>query len=277
MIPPTSINGTDITGATIDGTDVTEITVDGDVVFSAQQLPVAYSNLIAWYPFDSAEYGGSNADDVTAIIGGSGNDTAFNGSVSGANHVASGGAVDINAGSSSGYYEFPGGSDQITIQDHPDLRGINPLTISFWARLDALNVSDVRGVILKGQRPFGDSNFLEWQVTNSGSNLGFVFHGAAEAIEGLPISFNKLNTSEFFHYSASFNNGSISIYLDGNLETSSTASFSQIQSTSEDVILGGAGNRHFDGDIDDFRIYNKELSQTEIQQIYNNTKPSGKP
>jgi len=35
MIPPTSIDGTDITGATIDGTDVQEITVDGDVVFTA--------------------------------------------------------------------------------------------------------------------------------------------------------------------------------------------------------------------------------------------------
>jgi len=35
MIPPTSIDGTDITSATIDGTDVQEITVDGDVVFSA--------------------------------------------------------------------------------------------------------------------------------------------------------------------------------------------------------------------------------------------------
>ena len=36
MIPPTSIDGTDITGATIDGTDVQEITVDGDVVFGAE-------------------------------------------------------------------------------------------------------------------------------------------------------------------------------------------------------------------------------------------------
>ena len=35
MIPPTSIDGTDITGATIDGTDVQEITVDGNVVFSS--------------------------------------------------------------------------------------------------------------------------------------------------------------------------------------------------------------------------------------------------
>jgi len=32
---PTSIDGTDITGATIDGTDVTEITIDGQNVFTA--------------------------------------------------------------------------------------------------------------------------------------------------------------------------------------------------------------------------------------------------
>jgi hypothetical protein len=35
MMPPTSIDGTDITGATIDGQDVQEITVDGQTVFSA--------------------------------------------------------------------------------------------------------------------------------------------------------------------------------------------------------------------------------------------------
>jgi len=35
MMPPTSIDGTDITGATIDGTEVQEITVDGQTVFSA--------------------------------------------------------------------------------------------------------------------------------------------------------------------------------------------------------------------------------------------------
>jgi len=35
---PTSIDGTDITGATIDGTDVTEITVDGDTVFKAKTI-----------------------------------------------------------------------------------------------------------------------------------------------------------------------------------------------------------------------------------------------
>jgi hypothetical protein len=38
--PPTSIDGTDITGATIDGQEVQEITVDGDIVFTAgPELP----------------------------------------------------------------------------------------------------------------------------------------------------------------------------------------------------------------------------------------------
>jgi len=47
---PTSIDGTDITGATIDGTDVTEITVDGDVVFSAARTIVDdfETDLSAW-------------------------------------------------------------------------------------------------------------------------------------------------------------------------------------------------------------------------------------
>jgi len=55
MIPPTSIDGTDITGATIDGTDVQEITVDGDVVFSAGLNSYDISMLSSpVYHFDAA-------------------------------------------------------------------------------------------------------------------------------------------------------------------------------------------------------------------------------
>jgi len=52
---PTSIDGTDITGATIDGTDVQEITVDGDTVFTAgPDIPAsAVLNLVA------SDYSGS--------------------------------------------------------------------------------------------------------------------------------------------------------------------------------------------------------------------------
>jgi hypothetical protein len=42
--PPTSIDGTDITGATIDGQDVQEITVDGQSVFTAGPPPNIIDN-----------------------------------------------------------------------------------------------------------------------------------------------------------------------------------------------------------------------------------------
>jgi len=67
MIPPTSIDGTDITGATIDGQDVEEITVDGDVVFSAGPTSYDISMLSSpVYHFDAqavnATDGSTNAD-----------------------------------------------------------------------------------------------------------------------------------------------------------------------------------------------------------------------
>jgi len=56
---PTSIDGTDITGATIDGQDVQEITVDGQTVFTA--TPPLPASAVNQYKFD--EGSGSTAFD----------------------------------------------------------------------------------------------------------------------------------------------------------------------------------------------------------------------
>jgi len=61
-MPPTSIDGTDISGATIDGTEVTEITMDGDVVFSGATSPD--TNSLA--QFDARQLNLSNGDTVTS-------------------------------------------------------------------------------------------------------------------------------------------------------------------------------------------------------------------
>jgi len=79
MIPPTSIDGTDITGATIDGTDVTEITVDGDTVFGGitvvddfERTNLAhYSGSTSNYEISSVEaFGGSKSLKATETSGG---------------------------------------------------------------------------------------------------------------------------------------------------------------------------------------------------------------
>jgi len=71
MMPPTSIDGTDITGATIDGQHVQEITVDGDTVFTAV-LDVPVSGLLHRYDASelTGETDGLNVDTFPDLAGG---------------------------------------------------------------------------------------------------------------------------------------------------------------------------------------------------------------
>jgi len=262
---PTSIDGTDITGATIDGTDVQEITVDGDVVFSAvpSNLPVAYSNLVAWYTFDSAEYGGSNADDVTAIIGGSGDDTPYDGSVSGATYQSSGGVTDISAGANSGAFDFDG-SDNIDISA---FKLQTPVTIMGWCNLDTASGSSYF---------IGDHNSTgsDWFIGNS---KNFSDWRLFDDSSGGSISGVTVTTNVWVHLAVFIGDNESKIYVDGNLENTSThnAGSRTIGATGTWVIgdMGISRAGSWDGTIDDVRIYDAEVIGSDINEIYLNTEP----
>lgn len=87
-------------------TGIHEVNINGQIVEIDVTVPtpVAYSNLVAWYPFDSSFYGGSDADDVTALFNPnqSGDSTAYDGTVNGATYQPTGGVTDINIGVNSG-------------------------------------------------------------------------------------------------------------------------------------------------------------------------------
>jgi len=260
MIPPTSIDGTDITGATIDGTDVQEITVDGQTVFTAETLPVAYSNLVAWYPFDSATYGGSNADDVTALFnpGQSGDSTAYDGTVNGATYQSSGGVTDINAGANSGAFDFDGSDDLITISTSPFVDQSTGSTVTFWLDFDG-------GSNKTALRFF-------WDFTSS--NDGFVFKQGSSGtffVGNSSRSMPSIPTGLSF-FAVRYDNG-YDIFRDATLIDSESAG----TNLSNDIIIGNdrasASGPVWDGRIDDVRVYDTPLTNTEINSIYVNTQP----
>ena len=264
---PTSIDGTDITGATIDGTDVQEITVDGDVVFSAGPtgpVPVAYSNLIAWYPFDSAEYGGSNADDVTAILGGSGDDTAYDGTVNGATYQSSGGVTDITAGANSGAFDFNG--DAITLGNPSAFQfdANDSFSICCWVESDG---GDSQFVSI---RDIGVAPWINFQADPT-IKARISANGFIDADSGI------FPGSTYFHAAFTYSSNTISIYVDGNFEGSDTDSMSgNFTRSSDNWQIGNHlvnNSTSHDGRIDDVRFYDKELTNSEVNQIYTNTQP----
>jgi len=269
---PTSIDGTDITGATIDGQDVQEITVDGDTVFTAgpqiNNLPVAYSNLVAWYPFDSATYGGSNADDVTAILGGSGDDTAYDGTLDNSpNYQSSGGVTDINTGANSGRFDFDNNAS-IGITGLSN-QSFSQITVSLWVNIDA-NTGEFNAPF----DVFGGSVFHQGTIEGNGaSSFEMMVKNASFASNS--VSITTISTGNWVHLAYSYDNSTLRTYADGSLQNSINDSGHTFLGNT----IPGIGGRYqnsatfFDGKIDDVRIYNTALSSSQISQIYQNTVP----
>jgi len=250
--PPTSIDGTDITGATIDGQDVEEITVDGDVVFSATSLPVAFSDLIAWYPMEANISGGDEYSDATALFSGSADSTPYDLIDEGAVFDASFGVTDLNQGANSGSFENVDESQYLVSNVPLSI----PITISTWYYEEG-----------GGPHPYGtyqDTDFFYYQAT---STTGLNFDSGQ-------ISFVDSKPSDQWLHSA------LSIAADGSAtfvydrDTTSTGNVSQVGGQLEILNIGsGRTSNSFAGYVDDFRIYNTALSVGEIQDIFDNTSP----
>jgi len=258
MAPTRLGDGTNIDSIRLgDGTGIAEVrTGAGDVVFSAFSPPVAYQNLIAWYPFDSSFYGGSNADDVTAIIGGSGDDTAYDGTVVGATYQSSGGGTDINAGPNSGAFDFDGSNDRIELPT--DGFDWSNKSISVWSNSQARD----GGVFMAKD---GDQVRLQ-------DDAGATFEN-----DGSFGSVNLTNPqNQWVHFCLTNDGSTVEAFVDGSSQ--GTDSWPGPVTTVPDLFIGanndvefGTVTNFYDGLIDDFRIYNKRLTSSEVNQIITNT------
>jgi len=280
---PTSIDGTDITGATVDGTDVQEITVDGQTVFSAESLPVAYGNLIAWFPFDSSFYGGSNLADMTAVFnpGQSGDSTAYdlselNGS---ATYNSSGGVTDINAGSLSGYYDLPGSGLTRGSDSGPTPFG-GFLSSGSWSVMmwyATTNPGGNRGEICDF-RSYGNTRTSGFELTvgikNNVVDSGLLTNQGDwnSEISGT----TTINDGSYHHIAFIYDDSAdtMTLFVDGSSEDTTTG-FSGNDCTSAAFgfrrLNSFAPGDFGDPEIDDIRIYNTDISSSDLSTIISNT------
>jgi len=253
--PPTNIDGTDITGATIDGTDVTEITVDGDTVFAALDIPdsVVAQDLVAWYRFEDGD-----ARDYTATLNGQFADsTAYDGTVNGATFRPSGGVRDFNNGANSGAFEGDGTDDDISFLT-PSVS--TPLTASIYAKLNKKD--PVQNI---------------YTTTYSNGDLLLIrekgFGGEFQAVNEVDGSFLNIEAfvadTQWHMHTVTITDSSIEYFIDAQ----SQGTNSSRERTLSSLTILGTNQRFMDGFVDDFRIYDRDLTNTEISDIYNATEP----
>lgn len=214
------------------------------------QIPL--DGLVAWYPFNG------NANDE------SGNEN--HGSVFGAT------LSEDRVGSSNKAYSFDGVNDYIKITNPSSLNfpdGVS-FTVSFFYNPNSIvtNNSGFNGLISRFHNNTGPIS--GWQIGRDANNLRF------EAID--PCSFNTLSTlsnGTWIHILQTYDrtNGQVKTYINGILtNTTNCTSINSSMINNYDLKIGveREGFQFSSGKIDDIAIYNRILTNEEIQVISNN-------
>jgi len=253
-MPPVEIDGNPITGATIDGQDVQEITVDGQTVFSAAPDVVRLSNLVAWYRMEG------NANDETVNQPDSADTTDYGGTVNGGSFVSSD-VTDVITGTTGDAYEFTGNE----FIEYPFTNPPTIQTVCAWVYI--IDKSDDFGIFTNAQSSNPDDVFFMY--TPSGDQFRAFFDNG-----GFTGSSLTINTGQWYHYAATVSSSNIQLFINGSIEDTDTHTLGDIDNGSN-YQTGDTAGGFFDGNgrIDDLRLYNTVLTQSEIQDIIVATEP----
>jgi hypothetical protein len=203
---------------------------------------------IAYYPFNG------NADDES----GNGNNGRVNGAMLTTDRFG-----DVNSA-----YSFDGTNSNIQIASAPEnTLGTNNFSISTWFKSSS---TDEMFMWNKSSANCGD--------TEVGPSIGFrqSNDGTLSVVADLSNT-DILNSSDavndgLWHFAVLVReNNTMTLYLDGRVENSIIIDVDADFTTSLDLFIGGTtlcGN-FYQGDIDEFSIYNQALRGAEISELYN--------
>jgi len=199
---------------------------------------------IARLTFDDADTSGSTSNDVWGD-----ND----GSISGATTGVSGANQTYSTAQA---YDFDGADDYVNA-GVVSVAWESAFSLAAW-----VNPDDTSGFnVIIGGDDGGSERAFQFKI-NSGS-LEFVGPDVGTQITGSTVS-----TGSWTHVVVTYDGSTVALYQDGSSDTSASGS---ANSGDPSVFIGArtASAEHFDGTIDDPRIWNKALSSTEVSDLYN--------
>ncbi|MDD5031574.1 MAG: LamG domain-containing protein [Patescibacteria group bacterium] len=203
------------------------------------------------------------ADDSLKLylpMSGNASDASGNGN----NGIVSGAALttDKDGNADSAYY-FDGVDDSINVGTSLfGISGDNGFTMSAW--INPEDVLGTRAIIARGQYIYP----FVFQIKN-----GILRAGIRAGTTSYLYSNQRLVNNNWYFVAYTYKNGERRIYINGILEKSDAPAGTILTSTSYPTILGRTQNAsdYFKGKIDEVRIYNRVLSEQEIEGLYAGT------
>jgi hypothetical protein len=230
------------------------------VRFGAVPSSAVVDGLVAWYRFEDPS---NTAIDATNELGVGSDTTAFDGTVNGASYVENGGVTDILTGTNSGAYDFDGVDDSISdVKAAPQppvtiLASVDMPTPNDFSRVYSSTDTNIRNGYAISLRAIDDTYLSRVAGPNSETTIK-----------------TSVNFSSISQLGLTYDGSEMRQFIDGNIvATNPTSLTPSLNPAKIGAPVNATQEEHSNGIIDDVRIYNRVLSGTEINQIYNNTKP----
>ena len=160
------------------------------------------------------------------------------------------------------------GSSSVVVNSFP----INTLTLSAWIRTTQIVGSSGSAQIINRDTT-GGNNSRDWQFRIQGSPAvpTIILFNTGGAIAGVVAS-TTVNDGKWHLVTATWDGATIRMYVDGKA-SGSPASFSGTLNSGSPLLFAEAsgitGGSNFNGTIDDVRIYDRALSASDVEQLYN--------
>jgi hypothetical protein len=215
--------------------------------------------LIAWYPGEDPASSNLSCGGTGCVpeIKGANSGTARANTAYGPGRVGQAFQFSTNNGSS---------LSQVNVADSASLRSINALTIETWINPTAPGAAD-NPIIVKGDLSSGGSQPYSILFVNvaAGDNRIIFRVGNTSTFDSLVGNGNiPLNT--YTHIAVTYDGTTMKLFINGTLDSSKTTAIGNLNQNSLALHIGG-GASDFAGAIDELKIYNHALLQTEIQSI----------
>jgi hypothetical protein len=177
-------------------------------------------------------------------------------------HGTVSGATWTTAGKFGRALSFDGVNDWVTVADTNALDLVNGMTLEAWVY--PTNASSTRDVLIK-EGAGADIYNLYARNWRGLPEANVFVAGSNRTTEG-----SVLPTNTWTHLAATYNGNVVQLYVNGTLQSSTSAS-GQISTSNGALRIGGNSlwGEYFAGLIDEVRIYNFALSQPQIQSDMN--------
>jgi len=194
---------------------------------------------------------------------GSGNTTAN--SISSDLHGRLVGDPSWTQGITGGALQFDGLGDYVDILDSNDFAITNRITVCAWIRTDNI-LRQHAGIVTKGDR--------SWRLQGQRNSFALQFSCTGLTVPGSPWGtvYGKIDIDDdqWHHVAGVYDGERISVYIDGQIDSSNEAS-GRIQLDDKQVRIGGNSqnpSRTWSGLIDDVRIYTYGMTEKEVAALY---------